>query len=162
MKDRLLCIFLILICFLTACTPAEEHAPTNQEITRVEQALEQVWGGDVQRVRETEVYEFPFSDAEGNTIVYYLCETTYFQEEPAQVTGLDTQALYSFFDTDYVLPEKKLDICGHPGALYLVNGRAFFCCTASPKSTVVLEYSPEVISEETATKIIHSIFEPVE
>lgn len=162
MKNRLLCIFLILICFLTACTPAEEHAPTNQEITRVEQALEQVWGGDVQRVRETEVYEFPFSDAEGNTIVYYLCETTYFQEAPAQVTGLDTQALCSFFDTDYVLPEKELDICGHPCAIYRVDSRDFFCCTASPKFTVVLEYSPDVISEETATKIIHSIFEPVE
>ena len=60
------------------------------------------------------------------------------------------------------VPEKKLDICGHPGALYLVNGRAFFCCTASAKSTVVLEYPPEVITEETALKILRSIFEPVE
>lgn len=143
-----------LLCTLSACGV--------QEGDIFGQTPEPVRNEEIQKTRKTEVYKFTFSDTEGNIITYYLCETTCSQESNIKVSGVDIQALCEIFDAEDHLAEKEIDICGHPAALYLVNGRAFFCCTASAKSTVVLEYPPEVIADETALKILRSIFEPVE
>lgn len=151
---RIIVFLFALLCTLSACGV--------QECDTFGQAPEPVRDEEIQKTRKTEVYKFTFSDTEGNIIIYYLCETTCSQESNMKVSRVDIQALCEIFDAEDHLAEKEIDICGHPGALYLVNGRAFFCCTASAKSTVVLEYPPEVITEETALKILRSIFEPVE
>lgn len=118
--------------------------------------------GNAQSARKTETYEFAFEAPNGNLLVYYLCETTYSGEEPGDFNAVDTLAVQDIFVPTSITPEKTLEVCGHPCSIYLADNRAYFCCTISAKSTVVLEYSPDDISEETATKIIRSIFEPVE
>lgn len=117
--------------------------------------------GEAQSARKTEIYEVAFEGPGGDILTYYLCETTYSGKEPTSFDTVDTMAVQSIFAPDCNAPVKTLEVCGYPCGVYLEDNRAYFCCTISAKSTVVLEYSPDVISEETATKIIRSIFEPV-
>ena len=136
MKLKLYLILLIL-CTLTAC-------------------------GNAQPARNTKTHEFAFEDSSGSILVYYLCETTYSGKKPTSFDTVDTLAVQDIFDPTSTSPQNTLEVCGYPCAIYLMDDRAYFCCTISEKSTVVLEYPPNVISEETAAKIIRSIFEPVE
>lgn len=138
MKKKLFILLFFALYLLTACTPADLP------------------------VRKTEIVSASFSNPDGDTLVYYICQTTYYEEEPDKVTKLDTQALYDIFDPECLEPEKEMDIFGHPSALYLLNGRAYLCCTPDPEYTLVLEYSPDVVSEEDALKTMRSVFESVE
>ena len=162
MKKIFLSVLALFLLSLTACSAVPSTDTVSEEAARIERALQNEFGDDLQKISETEVYEFPFSDGNGNTIVYYLCETTYFDSESDKPAELDSNILGAVFDTVSAQLEKELDISDRPSAIYNLDDRAYLCCFASSEHTLILEYSPESLSEADAVKTILSVFEPVE
>ena len=160
MKKQLI-IILVLLCTLTSCSFRTKPDPLQQEMNRIEQALDEALDGEYKKQRETEVMDYHFT-SEDATMVYYICQTTYYAEDPNGVTGVDTDAVLGIFSVEDAPLEKEFEICEHPAAIYQYGEQSYLCCTPTPEYTLVLEFSPEFLSEEDAVKIIRSVFEPVE
>ena len=108
--------------------------------------------------RQTEVYDFTFTDPQGNRMVYYICLTAYDAPLSQEKLALDTEALEAVFSPEDASLLKTLTIADHPAAYYQGTQWTYLCCTTSPQTTVVLQYDPNVLSEETACRVIQSIF----
>lgn len=147
-------VFLIMA-LLTSCTP---NADVEQEAARIEQALPE----EYEKQMETKTYLFQLTNGEGSVVDYYLCESTYYAMDPAEVTGLNTHAFAAVFDVENAQLLLEFDSCGHPAAIYKGYECHYACCTGSPESSVVMAYDPEQLSDETAVLIIRSIYEGAE
>ena len=161
MRKRICVALLLILCFFTGCSVESEPDPLRQEMDRFENALAEEFDGEYKKQRETEVMDFHFI-SEDATMVYYICQTTYYAEDPNGVSGVDTDAVLGIFSVEDAPLEKEFEICEHPAAIYQYGEQSYLCCTPTPEYTLVLEFSPEFLSEEDAVKIIRSVFEPVE
>lgn len=161
MLKRICVTMLLILYFCTSCSVKSEQDPLRQEMDRIEYALGEEFEAEYKKQRETEVIDYHFA-SEDATMVYYICQTTYYAEDPSQITGVDTDAVLGVFPVEDAELEKEFDICEHPSAIYRFGERSYLCCTPNPEHTLVLEYSPEFLSEEDAVKTMRSVFEPVE
>ena len=152
-RNTILTIIFICLCAITLYDALLEQ---NQLEGNSEPAIEIE---EYEMQRKTEVFETVFQHLDGNTMIYYICETTYFNASQEKVSGLDTVAFYSIFPVDAARLQKELTIVDYPAAYYQQGARSYLCCTVSPEISLVLEYNPESISDEEAYKVIHSVFE---
>ena len=75
-----ICILLVLalaIAFANRSTPEDEMMDM---LNRLENALGDEW----KKQTVTKVSDLVYSDAEGNTIVYHICTTTYYEVDSAK------------------------------------------------------------------------------
>lgn len=158
MLKRIIVLFLLILSTLTACNSQSTPDPLEQELSRIETAL----GNDYQKLSETEVHSFPFTNGESGELVYYLCLTTYFVDAPTEVTSLDFNALSAVFDPDSARQEEEFNVSGHPAAFFHTDTHTWLCCTTSPETTILLQYTPGTITTEDALKIFRSVFEKPE
>lgn len=154
MTKRFFAALIFLVMLFSACSAAKPDR-LEQEAAKIEQALPE----EYEKQSETRTYLFPFTNGEGGGFAYYLCETTYYAADPTTVTGLNEDAFRAVFDVDNTLRILEFDSGGHPAALYRGGERSYACCTANPQSSAVMVYDPEQMSDETAVKVISSIFE---
>ena len=87
-KTRLIIASIGLLLVLTG-TIALANLPTPQDemmdmLNRMENALGDEWKKQI----VTKVSDLVYSDDEGNTIVYYVCTTTYYETDTTQQSGL--------------------------------------------------------------------------
>lgn len=154
MKKKLFALLLFISFLFTACSVHSEEDALNKALDKFERAL----GDEFVKQSETEVYDFAFEHQDGSTMVYYICQTTYYAADPDEGTGLNTAAMQAVFDWENTLLLKELTIAEHPAAYYQGETHSYLCCTPSPETTLILEYDPESISEEDAFRVIHSVF----
>lgn len=148
---------ILFLCFLTACANSSQPSPLDKAAQTIENAIEKE---GYEKQRQTEVYDFTFEDENDNRMVYYICLTTYYTEQPAE-TALDTDALWAVVSPDTVRLHKELTIEGHPAAYYQGQDQMYLCCTSTQEATVILQYDPDAVSEDTAFRVIQSIFLPI-
>ena len=70
---------------------------------RFEQAAEEVLGEDVKKISKTELAAtLTYGDKtdEDNNIYYHILKTTFYEGDPAEITGLHTEALGVLFPVD--------------------------------------------------------------
>ena len=90
------------------------------------------------------------------TIYYRILKTTFYDGDPAEITGLHTEALGVLFPVDSMDSCEEMMIKDWYGALYKKDDKAFLCWTYSPEITYVLEYEPSKIDDSEIIKMAES------
>ena len=126
---------------------------------RFEQAAEEVLGEDVKKISKTELAAtLTYGDKtdEDNNIYYHILKTTFYEGDPADITGLHTEALGVLFPVDSMDSCEEMMIQDWYGALYKKDDTAYLCWTYSPEVTYVLEYTPSKIDDSEIIKMAES------
>ena len=126
---------------------------------RFEQAAEEVLGEDVKKISKTELAAtLTYGDKtdEDNNIYYHILKTTFYEGDPAEITGLHTEALGVLFTVDSMDSCEEMMIQDWYGALYKKDDTAYLCWTYSPEVTYVLEYTPSKIDDSEIIKMAES------
>jgi len=111
-----LCMFLVIL-LLTAFSKKKEPELTADEILeRFEKAL----GDEYKKQSVSEVIaQLAYTHKDGgNPIYYYFVKTTYYEADPAEVTGLNTDAFRALFDPDAAVTAEEMMIQDWHGCLY--------------------------------------------
>ena len=148
-----ICILLILAVTITLAhrsTPEEEMMDM---LNRVENALGEEW----KKQTVTKVSDLVYSDDEGNTIVYHVCITTYYEADASEQTGLNTEAISAVISPDEAESCRECTVSDLPAAIYQKGGRAYLCWTIMPELSCVIEYDPAVESEEDMLRMAESV-----
>ena len=156
-NTRLIIASIGLLLVLTG-TIALANLPTPQDemmdmLNRMENALGDEWKKQI----VTKVSDLVYSDDEGNTIVYYVCTTTYYETDTTQQSGLNTEAISAVISPDEAESYRECTVSGLPAAIYQKNGRAYLCWTIIPELSCVIEYDPAVESEEDMLRMAESV-----
>lgn len=126
---------------------------------RFEQAAEEVLGEDVKKISKTELaatLTYWDKTDEDNNIYYHILKTTFYEGDPAEITGLHTEALGVLFPVDSMDSCEEMMIQDWYGALYKKDDTAYLCWTYSPEVTYVLEYTPSKIDDSEIIKMAES------
>ena len=126
---------------------------------RFEQAAEEVLGEDVKKISKTELAAtLTYGDKtdEDNNIYYHILKTTFYEGDPAEITGLHTEALGVLFPVDSMDSCEEMMIQDWYGALYKKDDTAYLCWTYSTEVTYVLEYTPSKIDDSEIIKMAES------
>ena len=105
----------------------------------------------------TKVSDLVYSDNEGNTIVYHVCTTTYYEADSAKQTGMNTDAISAVISPDEAESYRECTVSGLPAAIYQKDGRAYLCWTIIPELSCVIEYDPTDESEEDIIRMAESV-----
>ena len=151
-------VFLILgVVFATGALAKENDATPSEMVERIENAIKEVLGDDVKKQTETVVAgTLKYSDKEGNVINYHILKTTYYEADPNEVKGLNTDALGVLFNPESANSCKAMKIKDWDAALYEFEELSYLCWTDTPEASYVLEYNPDVIPDEEILKMAES------
>lgn len=153
------------ICFLLILTianknrQAEQQPPREQAdemLERIEDALETV-DDEWEKQSVTEVIPITYIDKAGNPIVYYICKTPYYEADPAEATGLNINALTCVIDPETADTNYARVVNGMDAMLYEKEERSYLCWTVTPEYTLILEYSPESVTDADILKMAESV-----
>lgn len=87
----------------------DPHWQIAQEIYKVENALKEV-DKEYECQSVSKVTPFAYTDSEGNTIVYYCCQTTYLENESGDNTGLDMNAIGMVVDPALIVNKQACKV----------------------------------------------------
>lgn len=160
----LIAVFLILgVLFAIRAFAKEKEVTPSEMAERIENAIKDVLGDDVQKQTETVVAgTLKYSDKEGNEINYHILKTTYYEADPNEVKGLNVDALGVLFNPNNANSCKEMKIKNWDAALYEFDELSYLCWTDTPEASYVLEYNPNVIPDEEILKMAESAEAPEE
>ena len=127
-----------------------------KEIYKVENALKEV-DEDYKYQSVSKVTPFTYTDSEGNTLVYYCCQTTYLENESGDDTGLDMNAIGMVVDLELIENKRDCKVNEQAAFLYELGDRSYLCWTLSPEISCVIEYSKGVIDEASIFRMAESV-----
>ena len=128
-------------------------------IYKVENALKEVDKGyKCQSV--SKVIPFTYTDSEGNTIVYCCCQTAFLENESADDTGLDMNAISLAVDKEQIENKRECKVNGYDAFQCELGDRSYLCWTLSPEFSCVIEYSKGSIGEADIIRMAESVPEP--
>lgn len=146
----------IVVAIGIAVTQHKKAEPTPDEmISRLEDAL----GDEYKKQRVTELAAtMVYGDKtnEENKIYYRILKTTYYEADPAEVTGLNTDAFGVLFPVESMDSCEEMKIQDWDAALYKKDDVAFLCWTYSPEVSYALEYNPNTIADSEIIKMAES------
>lgn len=126
------------------------------EIYKVENALKEVDEGyECQSV--SKVTPFTYTDSEGNTIVYYCCQTAYPENESGGYTGLDMNAISMVIDPELIENKRECKVNEYDAFLCERGDRSYLCWTLSPEIGCVIEYSKGEVDEDSIFRMAESV-----
>lgn len=163
-KKRIAILFAIIVIvavgIIFAVTSHQKKEMNFDEFAdRFEKSAEEVLGEDVKKVSKTELaatLTYGNQNDEDNNIYYHILKTTFYEGDPAEITGLHTEALKVLFPVDSMDSCEEMMIQDWPGALYKKGDTAFLCWTYSSEVTYVLEYTPSKIDDSEIIKMAES------
>ena len=126
------------------------------EIYEIENALKEV-DEDYECQSVSKVTPFTYTDSEGNTIVYYCCQTAYLENEFRDYTGLDMDAIGMVIDPELMENKQECKVNEYDAFLCERGDRSYLCWTLSPEISCVIEYSLDAISEENILRMAESV-----
>ena len=126
------------------------------EIYEIENALKEV-DEDYECQSVSKVTPFTYTDSEGNTIVYYCCQTAYLENEFRDYTGLDINAIGMVVDPELIENKRECKINEYDAFLCELGNRSYLCWTLSPETSCVIVYSPDVTPEENILRMAESV-----
>lgn len=142
-----------LLFFLADRNKTAKAEDVYEMIERVENAL----GEEYKKQSITElVATIRYGDEEGNTINYYILKTTYDEADPAEITGLNTSAIRLKVAPETAESCREMKIQDWDAALYETDTLSYLCWTYSPEVSYILEYDPEVVTDEEIIKMAES------
>lgn len=125
---------------------------TADEITgRLEAALGDEWTKE----QETTLTPFTYADSAGNTIIYYVISTKFYNEIP-EIEGLDP-VLNEVVNPDTADSSRSCKVGNLDAMIYEKDDRAFLCWTVSAECSLAIEYSPDAVSESDVFRMAESV-----
>lgn len=152
----IIAVVMVLLVLAAVIASTNHHTPQDEMkdmLNRVEGALGEEW--KTQTV--TEVSDLVYSDEEGNTIIYYVCVTSYYEANANNQTGLNMDSISAVINPDEAESSRECTVSGLPAAIYQKDGRAYLCWTIIPKLSYVIEYDPAVESEADIFRMAESV-----
>ncbi len=146
-----------LVAVIGIAVPKQNKAePTPDEmVSRLEDALGEEYKKQlVTELAVTMIYGDEIN--EENKIYYRILKTTYYEADPAEVTGLNTEAFNVLFPVDLMDSCEEMKIQDWDAALYKNDDVAFLCWTYSPEVSYALEYNPNIIADSEIIKMAES------
>jgi hypothetical protein len=148
-----ICILLVLAVAITLTNRPTPQDEMMDMLNRVAKALGDEW----KKQTVTKVSDLVYSDDEGNTIVYHVCTTTYYETDTTQQSRLNTEAISVIISPDEAESYRECTVSGLPAAICQKGGRAYLCWTIIPELSCVIEYDPTVESEEDMLRMAESV-----
>lgn len=146
------CILVFVFIVIRGKSPNPAENP-EEMLGRIENAL----GDEYKKQSMTElVATLKYGDEEGNEINYYILKTTYYEADPAEITGLNTEAIKRIVNPDRADSCQKMKIQDWDAALYERGELSYLCWTYSPEVSYILEYSPYAFADEEIIKMAES------
>ena len=130
-----------------------------QEIYKVENVLKEV-DEEYEYQSVSKVTPFTYTDSEGNTIVYYCCQTDYLGNGSGGYTGLDVNAIGMVIDMTQIENKRECKVNGYDAFLCELGDRSYLCWMLSPEFSCVIEYSKGSIDEADVFRMAESVPEP--
>ena len=127
-----------------------------KEIYKVENTLKEV-DEDYECKSISKVTPFPYTDSEGNTIVYYCIQTAYLENESGDNTGLDMNAIGLVVDMTQIENKRECTVNEYYAFQCEIADRTHLCWTLSSEISCVIEYDADVISEENILRMAESV-----
>ena len=127
-----------------------------KEIYKVGNALKEV-DADYECQSVAKVTPFPYTDSEGNTIVYYCIQTAYLENESGKYAGLNMDAIGLVIDISQIENKRECKVNEYDAFLCELGDQTYLCWTMSPELSCVIEYSAEAISEESIFRMAESV-----
>ena len=153
-------LFIAAICFLLTLSVAviciNRPAPQEEAVDMLNR-VENTRGKEWKKQTVTEVYDLVYSGDEGNTVIYHICVTTYYEADATGQTGLNTEAISAVIPPDEAESCRECTVSGLPAAIYQKDGRAYLCWTIIPELSCVIEYDPAVEAEEDMLRMAQSV-----
>ena len=158
MKKKIWVILIVVaLLLLAAAIVFAERSVPQDEMQKILDCADDILGDEWKKQTVTKVSDKVYSDGEGNTIIQHVCVTTYFEADPNDLTGLNTNAISAVIDPDTVESCRECTVSDLPAMLYQRAGRAYLCWTIMPELSCVLEYDPAVVCEEDIFRMAESI-----
>lgn len=126
------------------------------DIYRVENALKEV-DEDYECQSVSKVTPFTYTDSEGNTIVYYCCQTAYVSTESGEYAGLNMDAIGQVIDTSQIENKRECTVNEYDAFQCEIADRTYLCWTLSSEISCVIEYDADAISEENILRMAESV-----
>lgn len=127
-----------------------------KEIYRVETALQEV-DEDWKLESLSEVRPFVIKGPNNVSINYYCCITSYLNEEPSELEGLNKAALDMVVDIDNLENRSDCKVGSWDGVQGELEGLTYLCWTVSPKYSCVMEYTAGTVTEEDVFRMAESV-----
>lgn len=159
-RKRIVIITLVICCiivavFIVAKSGSQPISDPYAMLEKIESAL-----GDEYKKQSITVLASTttYGSKDGSTNIYYrMLWTTYYEKGPDEVTGLNTDALSTLFQIDYMDSCQEMKIKDWDAALYKKGESAYLCWTYSPGITLVLEYNPDQVEDSEIIKMAESV-----
>ena len=132
-----------------------------QQIYNMESALKEV-DEDYECKSISKVTPFTYTDSDGNTIVYYCCQTTYVSDEYGDDTGLNTDAIGMVIDFAQIQNRRDCKVNAYDAFRCKMGERSYLCWTISPEISCVIEYSAETVEEADILHMAESVLTPTQ
>ena len=117
-----------------------------EQILGIENALKEV-DEDYECKSISKVTPYTYADPDGNTIVYYCCQTTYIADESGEDTGLNTDAIGMVIDFAQIKNRQECKVNEYDAFQCEMGDRSYLSWTISPEISCVIEYSADVNDE---------------
>ncbi len=127
-----------------------------KKLYNVESALQEIdesW--ELQSL--TQVTPYCYQNPDGDTITYYCCVTTYVEDAPAILFGLNQSALEQVVDIDALDNCRDCEVNGLEAVVGELDGKTYLCWTISPTYSCVLEHTAGSISEADIFRMAESV-----
>ena len=130
-----------------------------KEIYKVENALKEV-DEDYGCQSVSKVTPFTYTDSEGNTIVYYCCQTAYISNESGECAGLNMDAIGMVIDISQIENKRECTVNEYDAFQCEIADRTYLCWTLSSEISRVIEYDADAIKEENILRMAESVSLP--
>lgn len=164
-KKKIISISIIVLAFVILLLGsisifAVSHIKKGQQQGDFSDRIEAALGDEYKKQTETIVAAtLTYADKVENEIFYYCLKTTYYEADPSEVIGLDVNALCVLFDPELAKSCEEMKINEWSAALYRFDELSYLCWTYSPETSYVLEYNPDVVTDEEIIKMAESTSE---
>ena len=105
----------------------------------------------------SQVTPYCYQNPDGTTITYYCCTTSYLNEEPTELTGLNKAALDQVVDIDALEDRRDCEVNGQAAVMGELDDLTYLCWTISPKYSCVIEYTAGTVAEEDIFRMAESV-----
>ena len=127
-----------------------------EQIYNMENALKEV-DEDYACKSISKVTPYTYADPDGNTIVYYCCQTTYIEDEYGDNTELNTDAIGMVIDFAKIENRRSCKVNEYDAFQCEMGERSYLCWTISPEISCIIEYGADTIGEKDIFKMAESV-----
>lgn len=98
--------------------------------------------------------------ADGSTIDYYFCQTTYYVDPAPQYSGLDMSAFELLIEYPAIENRRPCEVNGLEAFQCEIGERTYLCWTLSSTMSCVIEYTAGSIPDEEIFRMAEIVQEP--